>query len=157
MVSDGSILAQYIADQRLYGHNQAIARRWAVQRYQRLFWVGTVARAWARLTGRPTGLQKLCSQTGDHHYLGLRDVALNQITGSEGRADDFDVSFRPRQRHSAERWVSIAVARRRGISLPPVTLIQVGERYFVRDGHHRLSVAAAIGQATIDAEVISAA
>jgi hypothetical protein len=34
-----------------------------------------------------------------------------------------------------------------------VELIQVGDLYFVRDGHHRISVARAWGQATIDAEV----
>ena len=37
--------------------------------------------------------------------------------------------------------------------LPPVALIQVGHLYFVRDGHHRISVARALGQETIDAEV----
>jgi hypothetical protein len=35
-----------------------------------------------------------------------------------------------------------------------VALIQVGDVYFVRDGHHRISVARALGQAYIDAKVI---
>jgi hypothetical protein len=35
----------------------------------------------------------------------------------------------------------------------PVELIQVGEVYFVRDGHHRISVAAALGQQEVDASV----
>jgi hypothetical protein len=30
-----------------------------------------------------------------------------------------------------------------------VELIQVGEAYFVRDGHHRISVATALGQQQI--------
>jgi hypothetical protein len=34
-----------------------------------------------------------------------------------------------------------------------VELIQVGECYFVRDGHHRISVARALGQHAIDVEV----
>jgi hypothetical protein len=38
--------------------------------------------------------------------------------------------------------------------LPPVQLIQVGDAYFVRDGHHRISVAHHLGQASIDAEVL---
>jgi len=38
--------------------------------------------------------------------------------------------------------------------LPPVELIRTGGIYFVRDGHHRISVARALGEAYIDAEVI---
>jgi hypothetical protein len=37
--------------------------------------------------------------------------------------------------------------------LPPVVLVQVGDVYFVRDGHHRISVAHALGQLDIEAEV----
>ena len=37
--------------------------------------------------------------------------------------------------------------------MPPVALIQVGDCYFVRDGHHRISVAKALGQKAIDATV----
>ena len=36
---------------------------------------------------------------------------------------------------------------------PPVELIQVGDLYFVRDGHHRISVARAMGQEAIEAKV----
>ena len=37
--------------------------------------------------------------------------------------------------------------------LEPVELIQVDDSYFVKDGHHRISVARALGQSAIDAEV----
>jgi hypothetical protein len=40
-----------------------------------------------------------------------------------------------------------------GTPLPPVELIQTGETYFVVDGHHRISVAKAFGEQSIDAEV----
>ena len=36
---------------------------------------------------------------------------------------------------------------------PPVELIQVGEVYFVRDGHHRISVSRVLGRVEIDAVV----
>ncbi len=39
------------------------------------------------------------------------------------------------------------------MALPPVDLIQLGDTYFVRDGHHRISVARALGYAYIDANV----
>jgi uncharacterized ParB-like nuclease family protein len=41
-----------------------------------------------------------------------------------------------------------------GRELPPVELVQLGDLYFVRDGHHRISVAQAMGQESIEAEVI---
>lgn len=80
-------------------------------------------------------------------------VALEQIVGSEGRVHDFDKHFRPLVSHTRDRWVGIAVARRQGVNLPPVELIQVGDEYYVRDGHHRISVAKTFGQATIEAEI----
>jgi hypothetical protein len=42
---------------------------------------------------------------------------------------------------------------RRGEAMPPVDLLRVGEIYFVRDGHHRVSVASALGHRDIDAYV----
>lgn len=47
----------------------------------------------------------------------------------------------------------MAVAQQQGRSLPPVELIQIGEVYFVRDGHHRISVAQTMGQEQIEATV----
>ena len=37
--------------------------------------------------------------------------------------------------------------------MPPVSLFKVGELYFVRDGHHRVSVAKSQGRDDIDAYV----
>ncbi|HSM59082.1 MAG TPA: hypothetical protein VK879_23200 [Candidatus Sulfomarinibacteraceae bacterium] len=85
---------------------------------------------------------------------GIQSVPIAQIQGSENRHCDYTPDFRPRQAHSRNRWISIAAARLVGAELPPVALIQIGERYFVRDGHHRISVARAQGQQDIDAEVI---
>jgi hypothetical protein len=43
--------------------------------------------------------------------------------------------------------------RERVAGCKPVQLIQVGAEYYVRDGHHRVSVTRALGQDTIEAEV----
>jgi len=86
-------------------------------------------------------------------YGGTRTVALSQIRGSEGRCNDFDCDFQPLQGHTRDRWISIAAAREMGTSMPPVELVQLGDAYFVRDGHHRISVGRALGQRDIDAEV----
>ena len=42
---------------------------------------------------------------------------------------------------------------REGEGLPPIDVFRVGELYFVRDGHHRVSVAIALRLRTIDAYV----
>jgi hypothetical protein len=85
---------------------------------------------------------------------GIQTVSIDQIRGSEGRTRDFDCDFNPLQNHNQARWVRVASARQEGKSLPPVELIQVGDVYFVRDGHHRISVARALGQPDIEAEVM---
>ena len=86
--------------------------------------------------------------------LGLQAVPLDQIVGSEGRANDFDRDFRPRTDKLRERWVRIGRARYRDEHLPAVQLFKVGDVYFVRDGNHRISVAKQLGQREIDAHVV---
>jgi hypothetical protein len=88
------------------------------------------------------------------HDAGVQTVSICQIRGSEGRTADFDADFRPLRTHNRERWQNVAVAHQMGASLPPVELIQVDDTYFVRDGHHRVSVARAFGQEYIEAKVI---
>jgi hypothetical protein len=84
---------------------------------------------------------------------GLQVVPLDMIVGTVGRAVDFDRDFRPTSARLRSRWERIAAAQRRGEALPPVSLFQVGELYFVRDGHHRVSVAKSLGRDDIDAYV----
>jgi hypothetical protein len=113
---------------------------------------------WSMLTGRSRSLLHLASVEANCGVraccnVGLRSVPIARICGSEGRACDFDCDFNPLQNNTQDRWLAIAAARRRGRVLPPVALIQVGDVYFVRDGHHRVSVARALGHVTIDATV----
>ena len=84
---------------------------------------------------------------------GLQVVPLASIVGTMDRARDFDRRFRPTSGRGRSRWENIATAMRRGEALPPVDLLHVGELYFVRDGHHRVSVATALGRTDIDAYV----
>ncbi|MDQ4075720.1 MAG: chromosome partitioning protein ParB, partial [Chloroflexota bacterium] len=62
--------------------------------------------------------------------------------------------FQPLQEHTKDRWIRIAIAYQMGKPLPPVELLQIGENYFVRDGHHRISVAKARAQKEIEANVL---
>ena len=91
-------------------------------------------------------------RTGQHD-LGLRVVPLDAIVGTVDRGVDFDRGFRPTSTRLRSRWERIASAQRRGESLPPVSLFKIGDLYFVRDGHHRVSVAKSLGRDDIDAYV----
>lgn len=134
------------------------AQRDASERFRQLQVKAARRKLWSRLVGGQASLLQL-NDVPNHHRLltppnaGVQHVSIDRIRGSEGRADDFDADFRPLNRHQQERWVRIAVARSRDVPLPPVSLVQVGDQYYVRDGHHRISVAKAEGQMEIDAEV----
>jgi hypothetical protein len=86
-------------------------------------------------------------------YGGIKPVNIDAILGTLGRTRDFDLRFHPLDDRIRDRWVSIATARCRNIPLTPVELIQVKDFYFVKDGHHRISVSRALGESVIDAEV----
>lgn len=88
-------------------------------------------------------------------YAGIAAVPLEKIVGSEGRYRDFNRHFLPRKDYLRQRWTSIDRTRYQDIILPPVRLYEMGGVYFVRDGNHRVSVARAMGQLEIDAEVTS--
>jgi hypothetical protein len=91
-------------------------------------------------------------RTGERK-IGLRVIPLDSIVGSVDRTRDFDRWFRPRSGRSRERWERLARAQRRGEPIPPIDVYRVGELHFVRDGHHRVSVAHALGLRSIEAYV----
>ena len=121
----------------------------------------TIAKLVARLRGEPddVGVILPYSEVIDalgfvsERPVGLKVVTLDAIVGTIDRGRDFDRSFRPTSARLRSRWEHIATAMRRGEALPPVDLLKVGEIYFVRDGHHRVSVARALGRTDIDAYV----
>lgn len=132
--------------------------RLAVQLYDRARRAGRLGRIWAALGGRPARLARLANATAgaaplNRHAIGLRTVPIRQIGGSEARWRDFDADFHPLLGATRDRWLRLATARLRGRALPPVELIAAGSTYYVRDGHHRLSVARVLGEDFIEAHV----
>jgi len=89
---------------------------------------------------------------GERH-LGLQVIPLDSIVGTVDRSRDFDRSFRPTSRRVRRRWEGIAAAVRRGESMPPIDVYRIGDLHFVRDGHHRVSVALALHHSVIEAHV----
>jgi hypothetical protein len=69
------------------------------------------------------------------------------------RARRAQVAFRPASKLVRARWERIALAHRRAVSLPPITVLRGEDGYHVVDGRHRVSVALALGRRDIDAWV----
>ena len=85
--------------------------------------------------------------------LGLHAIPLDSIVGTVDRRSGFDREFRPTTSRVRTRWERIAAAMRRGDPLPPISVYRIGEVHFVRDGHHRVSVARSLGLRDLDAFV----
>lgn len=89
---------------------------------------------------------------GQKRARGLLTIPLTHIVGSVGRTEDFTRNFMPRHDSIQKRWEKINQLSDTE-SLPPIELNQVSRIYFVRDGHHRVSVAKQHEMETIEAEV----
>jgi hypothetical protein len=114
-----------------------------------------------RLRRAPSDDGRLCvygeqrlARRGASSALGVRDIPIAAISGTlePSRAALFDRCFRPAA-GARTRWERVWLAEHRGAVLPPISVIQVGDSYAVRDGHHRVSVAKARGALSIDAAV----
>ena len=89
---------------------------------------------------------------------GIHEIPLDAIGGTlePSRASQFDGSFRPVSKKARARWERVWLAEDRGAVLPPISVVAVGDRFAVVDGHHRVSVARARGAIAIDATVAAA-
>ncbi|HKV31657.1 MAG TPA: hypothetical protein VJT14_11655 [Candidatus Dormibacteraeota bacterium] len=87
-------------------------------------------------------------------YRGLKDIPIADIRGSVGRQNDFDASFLAVKPQMRKRWEQLDAAMRRGEAVPPIEVYHLGDVYFVKDGHHRVSVARHLGWKTIPGRVI---
>jgi hypothetical protein len=85
--------------------------------------------------------------------LGLHSIPLDSIVGTVDRSREFDRAFRPTSPRVRERWQRINTAQRKGEAMPPIDVYRIGELHFVKDGHHRVSVARALGHKDINAYV----
>ena len=114
----------------------------------------------ARFTGKSTELlsyeevsQKLKAVGSAHR--GLKEIPIEKIIGSVGRYTDFTRSFLPRHDSDESRWANVmsAMTNVRAQGLPPIEVYQLGDVYFVKDGHHRVSIAKQLGVNSIEAYV----
>jgi hypothetical protein len=126
-----------------------------------------LARLASRLRGEPSDVnvilpfEEVVAALGrrGERRLGLQTIPLDSIVGSVDRSREFDRRFHPTTGRVRSRWERIATAQRRGREIPPIDVYRIGDLHFVKDGHHRVSVARALGYKDIDAyvtEVITA-
>jgi hypothetical protein len=85
--------------------------------------------------------------------LGIQTVFIDSIVGSESRYRSFTRHFLPIEEDLRDRWKKVAQAHYFWQDLPPVELYKVRNAYFVKDGHHRVSVARAKRVRNIEARV----
>jgi len=81
-------------------------------------------------------------------------VPIKKIVGTVGRYNDFDSEFRPRRHGDNPRLQGIIQAMQAGKSMPPISLYQIKNDFFVLDGHHRLLAARELGLSEIRACIL---
>lgn len=86
------------------------------------------------------------------HYTGIKAIPIDEIAGSVGRYQEFNRAFLPTQEHIRERWKRVYEVAH-GTGFPPIDVYKIGDVYFVRDGHHRVSVLKDLGATTVEAMV----
>jgi hypothetical protein len=113
--------------------------------------LGRLRRLGRGLRGLPVYDDAPARRSGPH---GVTEIPLAAIAGTTepNRAAHFDEQFRPTAA-SRGRWERVWLAVRRGVALPPISVVRIGDGYAIRDGHHRVSVARACGAMTIAARV----
>lgn len=97
------------------------------------------------------------ARTAPRRRLGVHSVPLDQIVGTVRNPSQNSADFRPLPRLRGEnwraRWQRITRAMDRLAVLPPIEVLQVGEEFYVVDGHNRVAAALLIGGVEIDADV----
>jgi hypothetical protein len=99
--------------------------------------------------GEVTGRLRLVGQ----NYVGMRTIPIDHIVGSVDRAVDFDRVFRPRNRRDLRQRLNSLREAFADRPLPPISVYEASDLYFVNDGHHRVALAREDGAEFIDAEV----
>ena len=116
-----------------------------------------------RLTARPAAvLPSLFERHPDasrapRRGIGLHSVPIDRVVGTMRHPSQNTADFLPLPRLRGEnwraRWQRITRATDKLVTLPPVELVQVGDEYYVADGHNRVAAARRAGAIEIDADV----
>lgn len=110
----------------------------------------------ARLRGRNASLalfpEEAPEKSPNRRFLGVQEIRVDEVIGTVSRQRDFDHKFRPLNKYLRDRWVNAYLALQSD-GWSPIVVHKVGEKYYVEDGHHRVSVAGVLGMMFIQAKV----
>jgi hypothetical protein len=110
----------------------------------------------AKLLGKNTTLARFPEEaprkSPNRHFAGTQDIPLEKIAGTLNRQSDFDHKFRPLKSYLRDRWVNVYLTLQKE-GWAPVLVHKVDDQYYVEDGHHRVSVARALGLGFLEAKV----
>jgi len=89
--------------------------------------------------------------------VGLRGVPLERIVGTMRHPSQNTADYLPLPRLRGENWRARWQRINRALDglavLPPVDLVQIGEDFYVEDGHNRVAAARLAGAGEVDADV----
>ncbi len=85
---------------------------------------------------------------------GCAEIELKKIIGSVGRYHEFKKQFKIGRGLRDERLLSILAAMKKGKRMPPISLYQIKEDFYIVDGHHRFRAAKELRLSTIEAHVV---
>lgn len=111
------------------------------------------------LPSHPLSYEKAAGKAGVTAQvpLGVRPIRVKRIVGSAGKAEKLGPDFLPLGPGPARaNFTAILGKMKAGEDLPPITVYQLRNRYYVIDGHTRVAAAMQLGIEFIDAEVIEA-
>jgi hypothetical protein len=111
--------------------------------------------AWAKISHKQTRLASFSEaprSSDNRKFVGVQEIPVEKIIGTIGRENDFDHKFRPLSKYLRERWVDVFLSFSTE-AWSAIRMHKIGEQYYIEDGHHRTSVARAIGMAYIPAEI----
>lgn len=95
--------------------------------------------------------------TAPRRAVGIRSVPIDRIVGTLRNPSQNTADFLPLPRLRGQnwraRWQRINGAMDRLAMLPPIDLVQVGDDYYVEDGHNRVAAARQADAVEIDANV----
>ena len=95
--------------------------------------------------------------SGSRHPRGVRVIPIETVVGTARHPSQTTADFLPlpqlRGANWQSRWQRIQAATEQLAILPPIEVLQVGDEYWVVDGHNRIAAALRNGAAAVDADV----
>jgi nucleotide-binding universal stress UspA family protein len=118
----------------------------------------TLQAIYSKLTGKSVGLlqyDEVRKRLGgiESARKVLKEIPIDSIVGTVSRYNDFTRTLLPLRENDARRWAQVKLANEDSSGLPPIDVYQIGDAYFIFDGHHRASVAKDLGAKYIQAYV----